>query len=75
MAETNCARKDQREKAVGRREERWGEGLSAQFMEGVAEGKPSPKTVDYQIPPLSKSLRFSYLTRHEKLRLIFLRTL
>jgi len=60
-------------------QERWGEeggrGLSAQHVEGVGEGKPSPKTVDHQIPPLSKSLWFSYSTRHEKLGLILLRTL
>jgi len=34
--------------------ERWGERLSAQHVEGVGEGKPSPKTMDHQIPPLSK---------------------
>jgi len=75
MAETTCARKDQREKAVADGREMGGEGLSAQRVEGLGEGKPSPKTVDHQIPPLSKSLRFSYSTRHEKLRFIFLRTL
>jgi len=52
--------------------ETWGERLSAQHVEGVGKGKTSPKTVDHQIPPFSKSLRFSYSTRHEKLRLIFL---
>jgi len=62
-------------KRLADRRERWGEGLSAQHVEGVGEGKPSPKTVDHQIPPLSKSLGFSYSTRHEKRPLIFLRTL
>jgi len=44
--------------------ERWGEGVSAQHVEGVGEGKPSPKNCG---SPNS--------TIHEKLPHIFLRTL
>ena len=46
------------------------EGWYAQGGEGVGEGKPSPKSVDHEIPPLSKSLRLCYSTRNEKLRFI-----